>query len=385
MNETKANTVGRSTNPLRELHQFGQSPWLDYIHRNLVASGELARMIADYGLMGVTSNPAIFEKAISGSADYDDLLGQSAGAERNAEAIYERIAVRDIQDAADVLRPVYDATDRRDGYVSLEVSPHLADDSAGTVAEARRLWAAVKRPNVMIKVPATPAGLPALRTLIAEGININVTLIFAQEVYRQVAMAYIEGLQARVSRGEDVRGIASVASFFESRIDSAVDAEIETLRARTNDPQMQTLLQNLQGRIAIANARLAYAIYGEIVARDPWQALAARGAQTQRLLWASTGTKNPAYRDVLYVEELLGRDTVNTMPPATLQAFLDHGRVRPSLAEDLEGAARAMAALEAAGISMTAVTQRLLAEGVTLFVDAYDKLLAAVAKRTAIA
>ena len=377
MNDAKTNTVAKS-NPLLELEQYGQSPWLDYIQRSLIQTGELARMITEYGLKGVTSNPAIFEKAIAGSDDYRDLLAQGSGL--SAEALYERIAVRDIQDAADVLKPVYAASDRRDGYVSLEVSPRLAHDTAGTIAEARRLWAQVDRPNVMIKVPAAPAGIPAIRALIADGINVNVTLIFSQDVYRQVALAYIDGLKARLERGGDLRGIASVASFFVSRIDTAIDAEIERLRAGTRDPKMQALLANLQGRTAVANARLAYAKYGEIFATGEWQALAARNARTQRLLWASTGTKNPAYSDVLYVEELIGRDTVNTMPPATLDAFRDHGRLRPSLTEDLEGASRVMASLDAVGVSMARVTEQLLAEGIKLFADAFDKLLAAVAK-----
>ena len=382
MNDAKANTVSKSSNPLLDLEQYGQSPWLDYIHRTLVKSGELGRMIAECGLKGVTSNPAIFEKAIAGSADYRDMLEQPDAAKLGAEPLYERIAVRDIQDAADVLRPVYAASDRHDGYVSLEVSPRLAHDTDRTIADARRLWAAVRRPNVMIKVPATPAGIPAVRTLIGEGINVNVTLIFAQQVYRQVALAYIDGLEQRLAKGGDLSGIASVASFFVSRIDTAVDAEIERLRAQTRDTQMQNLLENLRGKVAIANAKLAYARYGEMLSGARWQALAGRGAQTQRLLWASTGTKNPAYSDVLYVEELIGRDTVNTMPPATLEAFRDHGRLRPSLTEDLEGAARVMASLDAVGISMAQVTQRLLDEGVKLFADAFDKLLAAVSKHT---
>ena len=379
MNDAKANAVANATNPLRDLEQYGQSPWLDYIHRRLIESGELRDMIAQYGLKGVTSNPAIFEKAIAGSGDYRDMLAQAKGLE--AEALYERIAVRDIQDAADVLQPVYAATDRCDGYVSLEVSPRLAHDTEGTIAEARRLWAQVARPNVMIKVPATPAGIPAIRALIADAINVNVTLIFSQDVYRQVAMAYIDGLKAHPARG-DLRGIASVASFFVSRIDTAVDAEIERLRSNTRDAQLQTLLANLQGKTAIANAKLAYVKCGEIFAGGEWQALADRGAQTQRLLWASTGTKNPVYSDVLYVEELIGRATVNTMPPATLEAFRDHGRLRPSLTEDIEGAARVMASLDAVGISMTRVTEQLLADGVKLFADAFDKLLEAVGKQT---
>ena len=381
MNDLKPDAVARSTNPLRDLEQYGQSPWLDYIHRSLIKTGELARMMQEYGLKGVTSNPAIFEKAIAGGDDYRDVLGQASGL--SAEALYERIAVRDIQDAADVLQPVYAASDRRDGYVSLEVSPRLAHDTEATIAEARRLWAQVARPNVMIKVPAAAAGIPAIRTLIADGINVNVTLIFSRDVYAQVAMAYIDGLKTRLERGGDLRGIASVASFFVSRIDTAVDIEIERLRAETRDPKMQALLENLQGKTAIANARLAYAKYGEMFSTSEWQALAARNARTQRLLWASTGTKNPAYSDVLYVEELIGRDTVNTMPPATLEAFREHGRLRPSLTEDLEGAARVMASLDALGVSMARVTEQLLAEGIKLFADAFDKLLAAVARHTA--
>lgn len=380
----KANASGSLSNPVVGLAKFGQSPWLDYIHRQLIRSGELARLIAADGLKGVTSNPAIFEKAIAGGGDYRDLLAASDAKSLDAEALYERIAVRDIQDAADVLRTVYESSGRRDGYVSLEVSPHLANDTEGTQAAARRLWAAVGRPNVMIKVPATPAGIPAVRALIAEGINVNVTLIFARAAYRQVAAAYIEGIREHAARGGDVGRVASVASFFVSRIDTAVDAEIERLRAASPDAQAKAKLAALLGRSAIANARLAYADYLEIFAASAWRELAARGAQTQRLLWASTGTKNPAYSDVLYVEELIGRDTVNTMPPATLDAFRDHGRLRSSLAEDPAAAAAVMRSIESAGIAMTAVTGRLLDEGVTLFAEAFDKLLAAVRKQAGV-
>lgn len=380
----KANASGSLSNPVVGLAKFGQSPWLDYIHRQLIRSGELARLIAADGLKGVTSNPAIFEKAIAGGGDYRDLLAASDAKSLDAEALYERIAVRDIQDAADVLRTVYESSGRRDGYVSLEVSPHLANDTEGTQAAARRLWAAVGRPNVMIKVPATPAGIPAVRALIAEGINVNVTLIFARAAYRQVAAAYIEGIRGHAARGGDVGRVASVASFFVSRIDTAVDAEIERLRAASPDAQAKAKLAALLGRSAIANARLAYADYLEIFAASAWRELAARGAQTQRLLWASTGTKNPAYSDVLYVEELIGRDTVNTMPPATLDAFRDHGRLRSSLAEDPAAAAAVMRSIESAGIAMTAVTGRLLDEGVTLFAEAFDKLLAAVRKQAGV-
>jgi transaldolase/glucose-6-phosphate isomerase len=380
MSNASRNESGKAANPVRDLQQYGQSPWLDYIQRSLIQSGELARMVRDDGIKGVTSNPAIFEKAVAGSDDYRDLLEQGAVQGLRAEALYERIAIRDIQDAAQVLQPVYTTSARRDGYVSLEVAPRLAHDTDGTIAEARRLWAAVGQPNVMIKVPATPAGIPAIRTLVADRINVNVTLIFSREAYRQVALAYIEGLTALVARGGDPSVVASVASFFVSRIDSAVDAAIESSRAKTRDERAATLLGNLLGKAAIANAKLAYAKYAELFSGAQWQELAAKGAQTQRVLWASTGTKNPAYRDVLYVEELIGRDTVNTIPPATLDAFRDHGQLRPSLTEDLESARRIMAALEDAGISMTAITERLLAEGVTLFADAFDKLLDAVAR-----
>lgn len=382
MNDAKADAVARSSNPLTALERYGQSPWLDYIHRNLVKSGELERMMNEHGLKGVTSNPAIFEKAIAGSDDYGDLLAAGRGEKLAAEAIYERIAVRDIRDAADTLRPVYEASDRRDGYVSLEVSPRLAHITAETVVEACRLWRDVARPNLMIKVPATAAGIPAVRSLIAEGINVNVTLIFAREVYREVARAYIDGLATRLTAGHEIRGIASVASFFVSRIDTAVDAEIDRL-AQSGDAERQIALRSLRGKTAIANAKLAYADYREIISGVEWGALAGRGARTQRLLWASTGTKNPAYSDVLYVEELIGPDTVNTMPPATLEAFRDHGRLRASLTEDPQGASNVMAALDAAGISLARVTERLLDEGVTLFAEAFDKLLAAIAQRTA--
>ena len=382
MSNVMGNESGKVANPVRELQRYGQSPWLDYIQRSLIQSGELARMVRDDGIKGVTSNPAIFEKAIAGSDDYRDLLVPAAGEVRNAEELYERIAIRDIQDAAQVLSTVYATSERRDGYVSLEVSPRLAHDTDGTIADARRLWAAVGRPNLMIKVPATPAGMPAIRTLISEGINVNVTLIFSREAYRQAALAYIEGLTALAARGGDPSGVASVASFFVSRIDSAVDAAIESSRAQTRDERGAALLGNLLGKVAIANAKLAYAKYAELFAGAEWQALAAKGAQTQRLLWASTGTKNPAYRDVLYVEELIGRDTVNTVPPATLDAFRDHGQLRPSLTEDLAAARSVMAALESAGISLATITEHLLAEGVKLFADAFDKLLAAVARHS---
>jgi transaldolase/glucose-6-phosphate isomerase len=363
---------------LKALQDYGQSVWLDYIRRSFITSGELARLVKDDGLRGVTSNPAIFEKAITGSADYADALAALAREELDAMSRYERLAVRDIQDAADVLRPVYDETACRDGYVSFEVSPKLGRDMQGTIAEARRLWTLVGRENLMIKVPGTPEGIPAITRLLAEGINVNVTLLFSRERYEEVAEAYLLGLEQLAARSGDLSRVASVASFFISRIDTALDG-LATARLRTaTRADERALLQSVIGKVAIANARLTYQRYKEIFRGPRWQALAGRGARTQRLLWASTSTKNPNYRDVIYVEELIGPDTVNTMPPATFDAFRDHGRLRASLIEDIEGAHDTMETLERVGISMKGVTERLLAEGLQLFAEAFDKLLAAV-------
>jgi transaldolase / glucose-6-phosphate isomerase len=368
-------------NPLKAIAQYGQSVWLDYIRRDLITGGDLKRQIQDDGLRGVTSNPSIFEKAITGSNDYEDFFRTlEARQDQDAKSIYEALAVRDIQDAADLLLPVYEKTRRRDGYVSLEVSPYLARDTEGTLAEGRRLWKTVGRPNVLIKVPATTEGIPAVERLIGEGINVNVTLLFSQEVYQKVAEAYIAGLEALAARGGDLAGVASVASFFVSRIDSAVDARIaKGLQAGAGGNEAR--LKSLAGKVAIANARLAYQRYKEIIASPRWKTLAKQGAQTQRLLWASTSTKNPAYRDVVYVEELIGADTVNTMPPSTFEAFRDHGRPRPGLDENLEEAADTMATLQQVDISIQAVTDALVEEGVRLFADAFDKLLGAVERR----
>jgi transaldolase / glucose-6-phosphate isomerase len=365
-------------NPLQALQGYGQSVWLDYIRRSLLTSGELARLIEEDGLRGVTSNPAIFEKAITGSTDYVDVLRALAPQHQGAKALYEQVAIRDIQDAADVLRRVYEQTQRRDGYVSLEVSPDLARDTAGTLAEARRLWQQVGRPNVMIKVPATPEGIPAIEQLIGEGINVNVTLLFAQEAYEQVVRAYIAGLETRAAQGGDLSHVASVASFFISRIDTAVDAMLSERLKTASAAGERALLRSLLGRVAIANAKQTYQLYQEILRGRNWQGLAQKGAQPQRVLWASTSAKNPAYRDVMYVEELIGPDTVNTMPPATLDAFRDHGRSRARLTEDLEDAYDTMDTLAQVGISMAEVTDKLLDEGVQLFAEAFDKLLAAV-------
>jgi transaldolase / glucose-6-phosphate isomerase len=373
----------RRANSLRELQTYGQSVWLDYIRRSLLTSAELQHLLDEDGLRGVTSNPAIFEKAIAGSSDYTDLLQSlAARSELDAKARYEILAIRDIQDTADLLRPVYQSTGRRDGYVSLEVSPYLARDTTGTLEEARRLWNSVGRENVMIKVPGTPEGIPAFQQLISEGINVNVTLLFSEDVYKQVAQAYVGGLEEFGRRNQDVGKVASVASFFISRIDSAVDALASARLDGVKDSAEQALLRSILGKIAIANAKLTYQRYLSIFRGQRWEALAKRGAQTQRVLWASTGTKNPNYSDVIYVEELIGPDTVNTMPPATLSAFRDHGRARVSLTEDIEAAQDHMDTLEKVGISMNAVTQTLLDEGLKLFSDAFDKLLTAVEKST---
>ena len=372
----------KTKNPLKELLSYGQSVWLDYIRRNLFTTGELVRLVKEDGLRGMTSNPAIFEKAIGGSTDYAQELRQlSQRKDLSAKDAFEVLAIKDIQSATDVLRGVYDESKKRDGYVSLEVSPRLAHKTQETLEEARRLWSAVGRANTMIKVPGTAEGIPAFRQLISEGININVTLLFAQDVYEKVAWAYIEGLEERVKNGGDIGGIASVASFFVSRIDSLVDSTIgDKLKDAKLPSDQQALLRSLQGKVAIANAKLAYQSYKKIFSGPRWEALAGRGAQTQRVLWASTSTKNPAYRDVLYVEELIGRDTVNTIPPATFDAFRDHGRLRNSLEENVDDARHTMENLERAGISMKKVTDQLTDEGVKLFDEAFTKLLAAVEK-----
>jgi len=365
-------------NPLQGLLAYGQSPWLDFIRRNILLNGDLKKMIANDGLRGMTSNPAIFEKAITAGDDYNDIIKAPDAQSSTAMALYEKIAIRDVQDATDIFKPVYTETKGRDGYVSLEVSPNLAFDTQGTIDEARRLWKAVNRPNVMIKIPATPQGLPAIRQVLEDGINVNITLLFAQSAYEQVAEAFLSALEARAAKGQDISHIASVASFFVSRIDSLVDGKIDAMLKTESDPQKKALLESLQGKVAIANARRTYQKYQELFGGARWKALAAKGAQTQRLLWASTSTKNPKYRDVLYVEELIGADTVDTIPPATFDAFRDHGKLRKSLTENLAGANKTMSDLEAAGISMKEVTEKLLADAVKLFQDPFKQLLGAI-------
>ena len=381
MNAIRATAISSITpivNPLKALSRFGQSVWLDYIRRTLITSGELQRHIDEDGLTGVTSNPAIFEKAITGSNDYAEKLAKLNSSRLDAKGIYEEIAIGDIQDAADIMKQVYTATKRRDGYVSLEVSPALANDTAGTLEEARRLWKRVARENVMIKVPATPAGIPAIQQLISEGINVNVTLLFAQQAYENVAEAYITGLEKFAATGGDVSRVASVASFFISRIDTLIDAWLTDKIQKAGSEQEKQLPQSLLGKIAIANAKLTYEKYKQIYGAPRWSSLKAKGGQTQRLLWASTSTKNPGYRDVIYVEELIGPDTVNTIPPATFDGFRDHGYPKETLEANVDAARQTMQNLEKVGISMKAATDKLLEDGVKIFEDAFDKLLGAI-------
>ena len=383
MQPTGVLDTAKATNPLKDLLKFGQSVWLDYIRRDLITSGELKRLIEEDGLRGMTSNPAIFEKAIAGSTDYADILASLKNrSDLDAKARYELIAIRDIQDAADLLRPVYNESKLRDGYISLEVSPYLARDTQGTLEEARRLWKAVGRQNIMIKVPGTAEGIPAFEQLISEGINVNVTLLFSQLVYQKVAEAYIRGLEKFAASGGDVKRIASVASFFISRIDNAVDAEVSARLKSAKNPQAEQKFKGLLGKVAIANGKLAYQRYLNIFSGPQWDKLRAKGGQTQRVLWASTSTKNPAYPDILYVQEMIGPDTVNTIPPATLDAFRDHGHPRETLTEGVDEAKQVMQDLDSAGISINQVTDKLTNDGVRLFEEAFDKLLGAVEKST---
>lgn len=355
---------------LENTHRLGQSIWYDNIGRGLIDSGELKRLI-ESGITGLTSNPTIFEKAIAGSTDYDDALASLARAGRNTLETYESLVMDDIRAAADLLHPVYDKSGAADGYASLEVSPTLANDTEATVAEALRLFAELDRPNAMIKVPATPAGIPAVRRLIGQGVNINVTLIFSVEMYREVMEAYIGGLEDLAASGKDPGKVASVASFFVSRVDTAVDNLLEE-QVRQGHKEAEGLM----GKAAVDNAKLAYRLFQETFDGARFDALRAKGARAQRPLWASTGTKNAAYSDVLYVETLIGPDTVNTMPPATLTAFVEHGKVGPTLVEDVDQAEANMDALARQGVSMEQVTAGLLADGVKSFAGSFENLLA---------
>ena len=367
-------------NPLRALEEQGQSIWLDYMRRSLVTTGELQRLIDNDGLKGLTSNPTIFQKAVEGSSDYDDLFREWAPRGASAGEVFEALAIRDIGDAARVFRPVWERTRHRDGYCSIEVTPTLAHDTQGTVVEAHRLWKKLGVPNVMVKIPGTVEGVPAIEQCVAEGVNINVTLLFGQDAYVAVAEAYIRGLEKRAARGEDISESASVASFFVSRIDTLVEKIIAS-REKTATPQQKALFDEIAGKVAIANAKQAYQKYRKLFSGPRWQALADKGAKTQRVLWASTGTKNPKYSDVLYIDELIGPETVNTIPPATLDAFRDHGKVRRTLEQGLDQADAVMGKLEQAGISMKAVTDQLVDEGVKSFSDSFHQLISAVEGR----
>jgi len=365
-------------NPLKRLVASGQAIWLDYLHQDILQNGELKRLIEEDGLSGLTSNPSIFEKAIGGGEAYDARIARLiADGRTDANAIYEALAIGDIQEACDQFRPTWDRLGGRDGYASLEVSPRLANDTEATVAEARRLWKAVGRPNLMIKVPGTRAGVPAIRRLIGEGININVTLLFGLQAYLDVAEAHIAGLEDLKASGGDVGRVHGVASFFVSRIDTAIDKKIDA-QLTTAEAATAGRLKALRGKVAIANAKVAYRRYLGLIAGQRWKALAAAGAASQRVLFASTGTKDPSYSDVLYVETLIGPDTINTMPPKTLDAFRDHGRVAQTLIEDPMGSEAVLSEADALGLDLLGVTDRLVEDGVRLFAEAFDALLAAV-------
>ena len=361
---------------LNDLESHGQAVWLDFVDRKFLNEGGLTKLVEEDGITGVTSNPSIFEKAMGHGTAYDESLAafDRAHPEASAMARYEHLAVEDIQNAADTLRPIYDRLNAKDGYVSLEVSPKLAEDTDGTIAEAARLWKAVDRPNLMIKIPGTPEGVPAIAASIAAGVNINVTLLFSIEAYKAVALAYVEGLEQRVAKDQPIDRLASVASFFVSRIDSKIDDRID---AGTGGEEAKAL----KGKVAIANAKMAYAWYQEFIASDRWRKLAEKGAMPQRLLWASTGTKNPAYPDTLYIDTLIGPDTVNTVPPKTLDAFRDHGNVAETLTQDVDGARKVLADAERLGLDLDGVTALLVQEGVHSFIHSFDDLLGAIAAK----
>jgi transaldolase len=365
-----------SSNPLAQLNQLGQSPWYDQMTRSLVSQGTLQKMIDEDGLRGLTSNPTIFEKAISGSSEYEAPLRQLAERGASLEEIYDALVVGDIAAAADVFLPVHQQTKGSDGFVSIEVSPLLAADTAGTVAEARRLHAQLARPNVLIKVPATPEGLPAVEELIADGVSVNTTLIFSVDVYAQVAEAYIKGLERRLAAGAPLDAVASVASFFVSRIDTAVDKKLEA-QVNAGKPEASRFI----GKTGIANAKLAYQKFQQLFSGARWERLAAAGARVQRPLWASTGTKNPAYSDVYYIDTLIGPHTVNTMPPVTFDAFRDHGKAAVTIVDDVREAHDLFAGLRSLEIDFAAVTDELTAAGVKLFADSYNNLMAVIERR----
>ncbi len=369
------------SNPLRELNKLGQSVWYDNLNRDLLVSGKLQKMVDEDGVSGGTSNPSIFEKAIAAGDAYDEQIRELAGRGAGIPEMFDALTVADVQQSADVFRASYEATSGADGYASLEVSPHLASDTQATIDAARRLFRALNRPNVMIKIPGTQEGLPAIEQCLSDGLNINVTLLFSVENYEQVANAYISALEKRAQRGEPVSGIASVASFFVSRVDTLTD---EKLKAKIDDASTEdqkTALRSLMGQAAVANAKIAYEKYKEIFSGPRWEALAAKGARVQRCLWASTSTKNPDYRDVIYVEELIGPDTINTLPQNTLDAFREHGRVALTLEKGVEEAHAAIGRVEEAGVSFRAVTDELQTQGVKLFIDSFDKAVGSIVQK----
>jgi transaldolase len=373
------------TNPLVQLQSEGQSVWYDNIDRSQLVSGEFKRLLDEDGVLGVTANPTIFEKSISAGHAYDEQISRLISEGKSTNEIYEAVAIQDIHTVADLLRPIYDRTEGKDGYVSLEVSPDLAHDTQGTIAEAARFWKLVERPNLMIKIPATPEGIPAIYETLRNGINVNVTLIFSIEAYHQVTDAYVRALEDRNGRGLDIHMIASVASFFVSRVDTLVDNVLDNRIKATSNSTEQQKLKALQGKAAIANARLVYQDFKKIFSTPRFESLKHAGARVQRPLWASTSTKNPAYRDVLYAEELVGPDTVDTMPLETIKNFRDHGRVRNSIEDDIPGARAALDALEQIGIHYNQVTQQLLDEGVKKFADSFHQLFAGIeSKKNAI-
>jgi transaldolase len=361
-------------NLLIQLKNLGQSIWLDDIDRGHLRSGLFGRLIDEDGLSGATGNPTIFEHSITHSSTYDEQMQQLLRENKSSQEIYEALAITDVRVVADLLRPTYDRTSGQDGFVSIEVSPYLAQDTQATLVEVRRFWHAIDRPNLMVKIPSTPAGVPAIRQALAEGININITLIFSLENYGQVAEAYLSALEERSSKGQDISRVASVASFFVSRVDVLVDKLLEDKIKTMNDSTEQQRLKAMQGKIAIANARLAYQDFKRLFGGPRFAALQQRGARVQRPLWASTGAKNPAYRDVMYVEELIGPDTVNTMPLATIESFHDHGRVRLSIEDQLPEAKAQLAELAGVGIHYDQVTRQLQEEGVQKFIDSFQKL-----------
>jgi transaldolase/glucose-6-phosphate isomerase len=366
---------------LNQLEGFGQAVWLDFVDRKFLEAGGLQKLVDEDGLTGVTSNPSIFEKAMGHGDAYDSTLADYDKQHAGAATIdrYEHLAIQDIKAAAETLKPVYDKLDAKDGYVSLEVSPYISDDTDATIAEAQKLWGMVDRPNLMIKIPGTLAGGPAIAATIAAGINVNVTLLFSLEAYQRVAEAYAMGLEERVKHGKPIDRIASVASFFVSRIDATIDKEIDA-RLEKGDAEAEAL-KAVRGKVAIANAKMAYQWYLDFLKTDRWQALAAKGAQPQRLLWASTGVKDPAYPDTLYIDTLIGKDTVNTMPPKTMDAFRDHGTAAETITADVDAAKHTLAEAERLGLDLNGVTGKLVEEGVASFVKAFDDLLGAIAKK----